>query len=349
MQLTSIEAWVRFLRRLYSVNPKGKTATLEVEVSSSYPFADIPENSNLANNPAFSSSPDGAARKPDRRYVNPPEVTVHNAGEVFDKKYMDNFVAIIYSHDVQLPEVFRDKIALIKNVFLEQENGALFVLQNKDHYIFDRDRHAISFHCEYFDLIPIGATVHYNLELYTGAIAGMTEVIDAGVVVSGEQIGILSSLEGNAITQIDFWGGDSKQAEWLLQRFRRAWIDERALRSSLAAFGIIAFNMNWSHGGMIKSLDTTLRPYLFNITATVKYNTEYKLIQLSQEFLNEFEAFSGGDWRGETIGTYEGRTIRRYTGTIAPNPLQYVVIEPQVTENEYAVIPKGSNISYQKS
>lgn len=351
MQLTSIEAWVRFLRRLYSVSPKGEAAITKVEVSTSYPFTDIPENSNLPNNLQHASFAEGTNRNPSRRKINPPEVTVHNAGESFPKRYMDNYVATVYSHDVFLRESLRGKVALVKNVFLEQEDGSLYIMAERDHYIFDPERHVISFHSEYYGLVPVDSIVYYNLELYTEAESGHTELVESGTVYEGEQIGVIYSLESNPTIQIDFWGGDNKQAEWLLQRFKRAWADEKSLRQELARYGLTAFNMQWDHMGMNKSFDLQLRPYLYNITAKVEYTTESRLIQLSPEFLNKFDKFSGGDWRGEIVATYEGRPIRRYVGSIAVDQMTFVFIDPQYSPDDPATytVPRGSSVPMEKA
>ena len=136
--LTTTEVWVSLLREVFSYNSQGTDKTrLPVQVSTGYPFSDIPENSNLPNDPSIATlSSNGTVRVPNRRDLSLPEVTVHDLGEGAPKKYMDNFVEYFYSKEVRIQHDMVEKIARIKNVFIEKTDGQLTVLKEKRAFCF---------------------------------------------------------------------------------------------------------------------------------------------------------------------------------------------------------------------
>lgn len=331
LHVTIVEPWISLLREVFQYAPDGGRARVPIQVSTGFPFADIPENANLPNNPDLASiSSSGVVRIPQRRGLRLPEVTVHNMGENMPKKYMDNFIGYLFGREIKIPADIMPKISRIKNVFIDKIDGTTIVLQEGEHFVLDRERGTITFELEYYPYIPLGTKVSYVADLYYETLSGISEYIDSGNVVDGEPIGVVHSLEVDATLQIDFWGANIKQAEWLLQRFRELWINEKYFRKSLARHGL-PYNMNlsWSHGGINTHLDTKFRPYLFNISARVSFNTEYKVLDLVHDYAERFEDLPADtSIVGKLEPAIDGVAMRRYTGLLAMEPynIGYVLL-----------------------
>lgn len=328
MKITIVEPWVRLLREVFSRRTDGKPATVPVQVSTGFPFTDLPQNANLPNMPELADvSSSGVVRVSNRRNLTLPEITVHDAGENVPKKYMDNFISYVYSRDIKIAPEYRGKIARIKSVLLEQRDGTLLVLEEGRHYTYCRDREVIAFNIEAFNMVPVGMPLRYTADLYHKSVRGATEIIETGRVVDGEMIAVVYSLETDATLQIDLWGGDQKQTEWLLQRFRDLWINERSLRRALTRYGLINMNLSWSHGGINTHLDKRFRPYLYNITCNVQFTTEYRLLEVAKEYYEDFDAYHRDVWLGAVTPTFDGVAVREYCGILsaAPFNVQYVI------------------------
>ena len=111
----------------------------------------ISEN-NLPNNPMLANGNSASLnRDPNRRDLQPQEVSVHDAGASFPQKYMDNYLGDIYSRDVVMPYEFLGKIANVKNVMLERRDGSLRVLEANKHFKYDAERSVLTFLVEFFD------------------------------------------------------------------------------------------------------------------------------------------------------------------------------------------------------
>lgn len=325
---TTTEAWVSLLRATFGVTSDGKSAArLPVQVSAGFPFTDLPENANLPNDPNLASiSSDGVVRVADRRALSAPEITVHDIGEDMPKKYMDNFVSYFYGRDVKISKEMLSKISRIKNVFVEKTDKSLIVLKEGEHFIFDRERGTITFESEFYPYIPLGTNISYVADLYYETSRGIAEYIDKGVVESGETLGVIHSLEVDANLQIDLWGANTKQVHWLLQRFRELWINEKKLRRDLAMHGL-PYNMNlsWHHSGIKTSLDGKFRPYLFNISCKVSFNTEYKVLNLVSDYSDRFSHLDPESMLTAHIAEQipidiDGAPIRRYSGSLVVEP-----------------------------
>jgi hypothetical protein len=322
--ITTTEAWVRLLREIFSYTSKGDgPARVPVQVSTGFPFADIPDNSNLPNDPTLATlSSKGAVNLPNRRDLTLPEITVHDLGESMPKKYMDNFIGYFYSKEIKIVKDMVPKISRIKNVFLEQPNKKTLVLKENEHFVFDRERGAIVFEIEFYPYIPLGTKTKYIADLFFETQAGIAEHIGEGVIESGEIFGTLHSLEVDAKLQIDLWGGNQKQAQWLLQRFREMWINERLLRQNLARHGLpCTMNLSWDHGGIKSSLDGRFRPYMYNITCKVYFNTEYKVLTLVSDYAERFKDLDAAVAIYDRVPpAIDGMPARRYTGLLAVEP-----------------------------
>lgn len=325
---TTTEAWVSLLRATFSKSSDGLSqARLPVQVSTGFPFTDIPENANLANNPALATiSSDGIVRVPQRRELTLPEITVHDIGESMPKKYMDNFVSYFYGRDIKIPTHMTSKISRIKNVFIEKRDKSLMVLKEGEHFVFDRERSAIAFESEFFPYIPVGTKANYVADLYYETSKGIAEYIDTGFIETGEILGVIHSLEVNAELQIDLWGANTKQTHWLLQRFRELWINEKKLRKDLARHGL-PYNMNlsWEHGGIKTSLNSKFRPYMYNISCKVQFNTEYKVLNLVSDYSERYAGLDPNLMLTMQIADQippdiDGAPVRRYTGHLAVEP-----------------------------
>ena len=328
MKITVVEPWVRLLREVFSNTVEGKPATVPVQISIGFPFTDLPENANLPNVTGLAdASSNGVVRVSNRRSVVPPEITVHDAGENIPKRYMDNFVSYVYSRDVKVNPIYRGKIAHIKNVLLENRDGTLRILEENKDYTYSREREVITFHIEAFGLVPVGSHVKYTADLYHKTVRGEVEIIETGHVVDGEMIAVVYSLETDPTIQIDLWGGDPKQSEWLLQRFRELWINERKLRRDLARYGLINMNMSWTHGGINTHLDKRFRPYLYNITCKIQFTTEYRVLEVAKEYYKEFDEYHRDRWLGAIVPTFDGVAVREYYGvlSIAPYGAKYII------------------------
>jgi hypothetical protein len=345
MEMSYIEAWIRLLRLMYAQGRGGTERTTTVTVSSGYPFADAPENHNLPNDPRLADARSASLnRDSNRRTLQPPEVSVHDAGASFPQKYMDNYLGDIYSRDVVMPSEFLGKIANVKNVMLERKDGSLKVLEVNKHFKYDAERSVLTFLVEFFDYVPAGAKVQYTLELFSETLCGQNEIILNGVVEKGEIIGAVYSLEGDVTIQIDLWGSDPKQTEWLLQRFRNLWINERKLRRSLAAQGLLTMNLSWSHSGIVKNLDSSLRPYLYNIPCLVKFTTEYRVMELVSSYVYDIDEFAAGsNWLGNISAIGDAPAIREVAGDLALTPFRLRMMVPWtgekklLNENAYGV------------
>ncbi len=336
MEMSYVEAWVRLLRLMYSQGRGGTERTTTVTVSNGYPFADAPENYNLPNNPQLSNAMSNALnRDPNRRNLQPPEVSVHDAGASFPQRYMDNYLGDIYSRDVVMPSEFLGKISRVKNVMLERKDGSLKVLEESKHFKYDNERSVITFLVEFFDYVPAGAKVQYTLELFSETLCGQNEIVLTGKVEKGEIIGAVYSLEGDVTLQIDLWGGDPKQTEWLLQRFRNLWINERKLRRALAAQGLLTMNLSWNHGGIVKNLDSSLRPYLYNISCMVRFTTEYRVMELASPYVANMDEFiAGSNWLGNISAIGEAEAIREVAGDLATIPFRVRMMVPWTGGNK---------------
>jgi len=322
--MTTTEAWVSLLREVFSYNSDGTDQTrLPVQVSTGYPFTDIPENSNLPNDASIATiSSNGVVRVPNRRDLSLPEITVHDTGENIPKKYMDNFVKYFYSKEVKLPPDMVTKIARIKNVFIERVGGRLTVLKENEHFIFDRERGSIVFEIGYYPYLSDGTIVKYVADLFFETSSGIAEFISSGFIEPGEILGVLHSEEVNAKLQIDLWGGNQKQTQWLLQRFREIWINEKRLRKRLAQHGL-PFNMNleWDHGGIKTGLDGRFRPYIYNISCRVRFNTEYKVLDLVSDYSERFRELDPNTRIYNKLEpAIDGAPARRYSCLIAIEP-----------------------------
>jgi hypothetical protein len=262
-------------------------------------------------------------------------VSVHDAGANFPKKYQDNFISNLYSRDVVLPPELVGTVALVKNVMLERPDGTLRVLIENEHYRFDAEQNIITFFVEFFDYAPIGANVQYTCELYSETLCGVNELVLTSQILAGEVIGAIYSLEGDVSVQVDFWGSDPKQTEWMLQRFRNLWINERKLRRSLAAQGLITMNLSWTHGGTSKSLDKNLRPYLYNISAMVKFTTEYRVMELAEQYVADFDNFSAGsNWLGTIAPSFQAEPIREVAAKLVLEPFRLRMVIPWGNDNK---------------
>lgn len=326
MELSYIEAWVRMLRNVFAKGRGGTQKLIDVTVSPTYPFGDASENANLPNEIQYSTLPArNLNRNKDRRGVQPPEITVHDAGTSFVKKYMDNFLYYVYARNVVLPTDFLGNIAKVKNVMLERKDGTLKVLTEGKHYKFDPNRNVITFFVEFFGFVPVGVNIQYTVELYSETLCGQNEIILTGQITKGEIIGSIYSLEGDVTVQIDFWGADPKQTEWMLQRFRNLWINERKLQQALVGHGLITFNLEWSHSGLKKNLDKSMMPYLYNISANVKFSTEYRVMELASIYSYDFdELATGSHWLGTITPSFwnGAEAIRECVCCLAIAPYQ---------------------------
>jgi hypothetical protein len=340
MKITVVEPWVRFLREIFSRRSDGGQATVPVQVSIGFPFTDLPENANLPNSPGLAdTSSRGVVRVANRRSIVPPEITVHDAGENIPKKYMDNFVSYVYSRDIKINPIYHGKIAKIKNVLLENADGSLTILEDGKDYRYSRHREVIAFNMESFGLVPVGSRLKYIADLYYKTSRGETEIIESGEVVDGEMIAVLYSLETDVTLQIDLWGGDTKQTEWLLQRFRYLWVNEKWLRQSLAGYGLINMNLSWSHTGINTHLDKRFRPYLYNITCNVQFTTEYRTLEVAKEYYNQFDQYYRDRWLGAVVPAIDGVAVREYFGSlsIAPYGAQYIISSETMKMNRLIV------------
>lgn len=312
MELSYTEGWVRFLREVYGRGRDRGPKTIDVEVNAGFPFNEIPENANLPNLVKYSdASSRKVVRKSSRRLVNPPEITVHDAGTIFAEKYQDNFIHYMRSRDVKINPEFHGRIMEITNLFLDMGNGEAKIFKKDVHFRFDRERDVITFFLEVFNwFTPIHSHVTYTALLYSDGCEGNMEIIGEGVVELGEVIGTVYSMEGDVSLQVDFWGGDVKQTEWLMQRFRNLWINQKNLRMALANRGLVTMNLSWSHTGIQKHLDKQLRPYLYNISAMVKFTTEYQVLDLAHEYLYDYYELEEGSWMGAIVQSINGEAVR---------------------------------------
>ena len=83
------------------------------------------------------------------------------------------------------------------------------------------------------------------------------------------------------------------------------------------------FNMNleWEHGGIKTGLDKRFRPYIYNISCKVRFNTEYKVLDLVSDYYEKFRDLNPETSVFDKLAyEIDGAPMRRYTGLIAIEP-----------------------------